>query len=154
MMNVTFEFMKTVDGIPSIKITKIDNEYRRGFHQGYMTIFRNYAVQISSTEEGYGSEGNSVPKPADFYDLDRDTLVKHIDECIRYNRKTSYDFGIEYEDIPKDILEAFIEASIEASHNWCDVCRGEYKIKVDKYLRDKINNLPEISMEELERRYE
>lgn len=149
MANATFEFI-IAHGIPMIKIENPEAYMK----EGYLSIFRNYNIQISRTDDGDMYLGSSYPRPSDFEDIDRETLIQHLKEAINDNRKTSYDFKIEYEDIPENILEAFIEASIEVSHNWRDVCRGEYKIKVDKYLREKINNLPEISMEELERRCE
>ena len=130
MTNTTLEFMVTTEGVPALKIQKPDNEYRSGFNQGYMSVFRNYNVQISRSEQGDMCLGHSYPRPRDFDYLNRETLIRHIKECLDDNQKTVYDFNFNFEDIPNDILETFIEASIDASHHWDEIFRSGYKVSV------------------------
>ena len=121
----TFTFIIGGYGIPMIKIENPDSF----IDEGYLSIFRNYDIQISRSDKGDMSLGNSCPRPSDFDRLDRETLIRHIKECIYNNHRTVYDFNFNFEDIPDNILETFIKASIDASYHWDEIFRGGYEVR-------------------------
>ena len=105
-----------------IPVIIIENEKDIGF----MSIFRNYQVQISGTMEGICDMGSSFTKSSDFVNISKNILIRHIKECLINNKKSTYSFDILFDDIPDDIMEAFINASIEASNHWDELIRGTY----------------------------
>lgn len=123
-MSNTFTFI--IDQIPMIKI--------EGDDELYLYIYDS-CVQISKTPDVFNIDNyisSSWTRPHDFENLTAKKLVFHIKECIRERRNIKFNFS--YKDIPHEILKNFILSSIETSHHWREIRRGEYKINKQKYI--------------------
>ena len=109
--------------IPVLEIITDKNNYWTGNQLvGYLSVFRNYRCQISATAEGETDLGSSHVSTNDFHFNPKDAVQMHLRECIENNSNNVYNLGITIDDIPRE----FIDASIEASKHWDELIKGKY----------------------------